>query len=60
MRVDGERAPGLLPATRTVATPNQHRFIANAVADCTAETAAGADARGHAQMLRGYTIDEVV
>src|SRR5215468_5759252 len=41
-RVHAERTAGLLSAIRAMATPDMHRFTANAVADSPAETSAGA------------------
>jgi hypothetical protein len=43
LRIHGERTAGLLSAVRAVATPNMHGLTANAVADCAAETSAGAE-----------------
>jgi len=49
MRIHGERAAGLLSAVRAVAAPDMHRVTANAVADRSAETSAGAYSYHHAR-----------
>src|SRR5262245_2455926 len=49
VRIHGERTAGLLSAIRAVATPDMYRVTANAVADRSAQTSAGAYSCLHAR-----------
>src|SRR5213080_3875638 len=57
LRIHTERAARLLSAIRAMATPDMHRFTANAVADRPAETSAGAYSCLHTR--RCYDIADV-
>jgi len=56
VRIHGEGAAGLLPAICAVATADMHRVTANAVADRSAKTPAGAYYSLHARVMLRNTV----